>query len=105
AVKLFDANQAVVTPKVWKGSASEVKVGKTHPLIVAVPAGTASRLKTEVVRNEPVVAPVAAGQQLATLRVLAGEQTVAEVPLGALERVDQAGIFGRAWDGIRLWIR
>ncbi len=105
AVKLFDANQAVVTPKVWKGSASEVKVGKTHPLIVAVPAGTASRLKTEVVRNEPVVAPVAAGQQLATLRVLAGEQTVAEVPLGALERVDQAGILGRAWDGIRLWIR
>lgn len=105
AVKLFDANQAVVTPKVWKGSASEVKVGKKQALIVAVPAGTASRLKTEVVRNEPVVAPVAAGQQLATLRVLAGEQTVAEVPLVALERVEQAGIFGRAWDGIRLWIR
>src|SRR3990167_6913427 len=70
-----------------------------------VPEGTASRLKTEVVRNEPVVAPVAAGQQLATLRVLAGEQTVAEVPLGALDRVEQAGILGRAWDGIRLWIR
>lgn len=105
AVKLFDANQAVVTPKVWKGSASEVRVGKTQALIVAVPAGTASRLKTEVVRNEPVVAPVAAGQQLATLRVLAGEQTVAEVPLGALDRVEQAGILGRAWDGIRLWIR
>ncbi len=105
AVKLFDANQAVVTPKVWKGSASEVKVGKTQALIVAVPAGTAGRLKTEVVRNEPVVAPVAAGQQLATLRVLAGEQSVAEVPLVALDRVEQAGILGRAWDGIRLWIR
>ncbi|MDH4464227.1 MAG: D-alanyl-D-alanine carboxypeptidase [Acidovorax sp.] len=105
AVKLFDANQAVVTPKVWKGSASEVKVGKTQALIVAVPAGTAGRLKTEVVRNEPVVAPVAAGQQLATLRVMAGEQSVAEVPLVALDRVEQAGILGRAWDGIRLWIR
>jgi D-alanyl-D-alanine carboxypeptidase (penicillin-binding protein 5/6) len=105
AVKLFDAKQAVVTPKVWKGSASEVKVGKVQPLIVAVPAGTASRLKTEVVRNEPVVAPVAAGQTLATLRVLAGDQVVAEVPLVALDRVDQAGILGRAWDGLRLWIR
>ncbi|WP_348690146.1 D-alanyl-D-alanine carboxypeptidase family protein [Acidovorax soli] len=105
AVKLFDANQAVVTPKVWKGSASEVKVGKTQALIVAVPAGTAGRLKTEVVRNEPVVAPVAAGQQLATLRVMAGEQSVAEVPLVALDRVEQAGVLGRAWDGIRLWIR
>jgi len=105
AVKLFDAKQAVVTPKVWKGSASEVKVGKTQALIVAVPAGTASRLKTEVVRNEPVVAPVAAGQPLATLRVLAGDQVLAEVPLVALDRVEQAGILGRAWDGLRLWIR
>ncbi|MFY8041882.1 MAG: D-alanyl-D-alanine carboxypeptidase family protein [Rhodoferax sp.] len=105
AVKLFDANQAVVMQKVWKGSDSQVKVGKSSALIVAVPAGTASRLKTEVVRSEPVVAPVAVGQQLATLRVLAGDQPVAEVSLLALARVDQAGILGRAWDGIRLWIR
>ncbi|WP_294771982.1 D-alanyl-D-alanine carboxypeptidase family protein [uncultured Rhodoferax sp.] len=105
AVKLFDAKQAVVTPKVWKGSSSEVKAGQNRPLIVAVPAGTAGRLKTEVVRNEPVVAPVAAGQQLGTLRVLVGDQSVAEVPLVALDRVEQAGILGRAWDGLRLWIR
>jgi D-alanyl-D-alanine carboxypeptidase (penicillin-binding protein 5/6) len=105
AVKLFDANQAVVMQKIWKGGDSEVKVGKTNALIVAVPAGTASRLKTEVVRTEPVIAPVAAGQQLATLRVFAGDQQVAEVPLQALVRVDQAGILGRAWDGVRLWIR
>jgi D-alanyl-D-alanine carboxypeptidase (penicillin-binding protein 5/6) len=105
AVKLFDANQAVVMQKVWKGSDSQVKVGKSSALIVAVPAGTASRLKTEVVRSEPVVAPVAVGQQLATLRVLAGDQPVAEVSLLALAKVDQAGILGRAWDGIRLWIR
>ncbi len=105
AVKLFDANQAVVMQKVWKGSDSQVKVGKTSALIVAVPAGTASRLKTEVVRTEPIIAPVAAGQQLAMLRVFAGDQPVAEVPLQALGRVDQAGVLGRAWDGIRLWIR
>lgn len=105
AVKLFDANQAVVMQKVWKGSDSQVKVGKSSALIVAVPAGTASRLKTEVVRSEPVVAPVAVGQQLATLRVFAGDQPVAEVSLLALAKVDQAGILGRAWDGIRLWIR
>jgi len=37
--------------------------------------------------------------------VLAGDQVVAEVPLVALDRVDQAGILGRAWDGLRLWIR
>ena len=30
---------------------------------------------------------------------------VAEVPLVVLEPVAQAGIFGRAWDAIRLWIK
>ena len=30
---------------------------------------------------------------------------VAEVPLVALEGVAQAGILGRAWDAIRLWIK
>jgi len=27
------------------------------------------------------------------------------VPLVALEAVEQAGLLGRAWDGIRLWIK
>jgi D-alanyl-D-alanine carboxypeptidase (penicillin-binding protein 5/6) len=30
---------------------------------------------------------------------------VAEVPLTVLEPVELAGIFGRAWDAIRLWIK
>jgi serine-type D-Ala-D-Ala carboxypeptidase (penicillin-binding protein 5/6) len=105
AVKLFDGNQAVVSPKVWKGASSEVKIGRYAPIVVAVPAGSGAKLQTEVVRNEPVVAPVAKGQTLGTLRVRAGEQVVAEVPLLALDNVEQAGIFGRAWDGLRLWIR
>ncbi|WP_293662262.1 D-alanyl-D-alanine carboxypeptidase family protein [Rhodoferax sp. OV413] len=105
AVKLYDAGFAVVTPKVWKGRSGAVKVGRADGVIVAVPVGTASQLKTEVVRQEPIVAPVAKGQTLATLKVKAGEQVVAEVPLQALGGVEQAGVFGRAWDAIRLWIR
>lgn len=105
AVKLFDAGQAVVTPSVWKGASSLVKLGRPQAIVVAVPAGSAGKLKTQVVRSEPLVAPFSKGQQLGTLKVLSGEQTVAEVPLLALEAVEQAGIVGRAWDALRLWIR
>ncbi|APW41344.1 D-alanyl-D-alanine carboxypeptidase family protein [Rhodoferax saidenbachensis] len=104
-VKLFDANQAVATPNVWKGSASTVKLGRPHSIVVAVPHGSAAKLKTQIIRAEPLVAPFARGQQVATLRVLAGDQPVVDVPLLALEGVDQAGIFGRAWDAMRLWVR
>jgi D-alanyl-D-alanine carboxypeptidase (penicillin-binding protein 5/6) len=104
-VKLFDAGQAVVTPNVWKGMASTVKLGRTQPVVVAVPSGSAVKLKTQVVRADPLMAPIAKGASVATLRVLSGEQSVAEVPLVALEGVEQAGVVGRAWDAMRLWIR
>jgi D-alanyl-D-alanine carboxypeptidase (penicillin-binding protein 5/6) len=104
-VKLFDANQAVATPNVWKGSSSTVKLGSFSPIVVAVPAGTGGKLSTQVVRADPLIAPFVKGQKVGTLRVLSGDKTVAEAPLVALEAVDQAGIFGRAWDAIRLWIR
>ncbi len=105
AVKLFDANQAVVSPAVWKGTAPTLKLGRTEAVIVTVPAGSKADIKTEVARPDPLVAPFTKGQNVATLKVSAGAQMVAELPLVALEDVQQAGIMGRAWDAIRLWIK
>ncbi len=104
-VKLFEAGQPVFVGSVWKGASNQVKVGRAAALVVAVPAGAAARLSTQIVRTEPVVAPVAKGQTMAILRVLAGDQLVTEVPLVALDAVEQAGPVGRAWDAIRLWLR
>ena len=105
AVKLFDANQAVVTPAVWKGESATVKLGSARAIVVAVPAGTAGKLKTQVIRPEPLVAPFTKGQQVATLNVSTGDQALVDVPLLVLESVAQAGVFGRAWDAVRLWIK
>ena len=104
-VKLFDANQAVAMPAVWKGKEASVKLGRTQAIIVTVPAGSAAKVKTQVVRPDPLVAPFAKGQQIGSLRVTVGEQLLADVPLVALEAVAQAGIVGRAWDAVRLWIK
>ena len=107
AVKLFDAGQAVVAPNVWKGKTATVKLGQVKAIVVAVPAGSASRLKTQVARPDPLVAPFGKGQVIGSLKVTAGDNpaVVAEVPLLALEAVEEAGILGRAWDAVRLWIK
>jgi D-alanyl-D-alanine carboxypeptidase (penicillin-binding protein 5/6) len=104
-VKLFDANHAVVTPEVWKGTSPRAKLGRPQPILVAVPTGSASRIKTQVARPEPLVAPLARGQAIATLKISLGEQPLMDQPLVVLEPVAQAGFMGRAWDAIRLWIR
>ncbi len=107
AVKLFDGNQAVVSPNVWKGRSSTVKLGQFQPVVVAVPAGSGSKLKTQVARPDPLVAPFTRGQRIGSLKVTAGDSpvVVAEVPLVALEAVEEAGILGRAWDAVRLWVK
>ncbi len=104
-VKLFDAKQPVATPRVWKGKANELKLGRDVPIVVSVPAGSGGQVKTEIARPEPLVAPFKQGQVVATLKVKLGDQQLAEVPLMALDAVDEAGFFGRAWDAMRLWIK
>ncbi|MDI1244709.1 MAG: D-alanyl-D-alanine carboxypeptidase [Rhodoferax sp.] len=105
AVKLFEANQAVVSPAVWKGQEATVALGQTHAIVVVVPAGMGAKLTTQVARPEPLVAPFVKGQQVGTLVVSSAGQVVAEVPLQVLQAVAQAGVMGRAWDGLRLWIK
>ncbi len=107
AVKLFDGGQAVVSPAVWKGKSPVVKLGRPQPIVVAVPAGTAGRIKTEVARPDPLVAPFQRNQSVGTLRITTegAAAPLAEVPLVALEAVEEAGVIGRAWDAIRLWIK
>lgn len=105
AVKLFEADQAVVSSSVWKGAENSVKLGRPLAIVVSVPSGTAAKLKTQVVRTEPLLAPITKGQQVGVVKVFSGDELVTEVPLLALASVGQAGVFGRAWDAVRLWIR
>jgi D-alanyl-D-alanine carboxypeptidase (penicillin-binding protein 5/6) len=104
-VKLFDANQPAATPKVWKGSSSTLKLGRTEPIVVAVPAGDAAKVTTEIARPEPLIAPFKQGQTVATLKVKLDGQVIDETPLVALDAVTEAGFLGRAWDAMRLWMR
>ena len=105
AVKLFDAGQAVATPAIWKGKSSTIKLGRADALVVAVPTGSASQIKIQLVRPDPLVAPVTQGQTIGSLKVFRGDQFWVDMPLQALDAVEQAGVLGRAWDALRLWIK
>ena len=105
AVKLFEANQVIVTPDVWKGTDKTVKLGSAKAVFATVPKGQGDKLKTEIARTEPLVAPLVKGQVVGSIKVSANAVAVTEVPLAVLEPVEQAGLLGRAWDSLRLWIK
>jgi D-alanyl-D-alanine carboxypeptidase (penicillin-binding protein 5/6) len=105
SVKLHKGNELVKAIEVWKGAAEEVKAGFQGDIIVTVPKGDAEKLKAELLSQQPLVAPVTPGQRVGTLRVSYDGKQVGEYPLVALEGVGVAGIFGRAWDTLRLWLK
>jgi D-alanyl-D-alanine carboxypeptidase (penicillin-binding protein 5/6) len=106
AVRLFEAGKVVATVPVWKGKQPDAKLGAPGALFVSVPKGEGDKLKTSIERTDPLVAPLTQGQRVGTVKITtAGGSKIADVPLVVLEPVELAGVFGRAWDAIRLWIK
>lgn len=106
AVRLFEPGKAATTVPVWKGRQPTASLGAAQGLVVAVPRGEGDKLKTSLERTDPLVAPLAQGQLVGSLKVTTqGGVPVATVPLVVLAPVEQAGLLGRAWDALRLWIK
>ena len=103
AVQVYAKNEAVSTLKVWKGTASSVKLGFVNDLVIAVPKGFGPKIRTELVSQQPLIAPVAQGQVLGTLKVSLDGKPFADYPVLALDAVPSAGIVGRMVDTVRLW--
>ena len=106
AVRLFEADKPLVTTAVWKGVVKQARLGTVGGVVVNVARGEANKLRTELQRTEPLVAPLARGQRVGTVKVsAAGGATLAEVPLVVMDAVPEAGLIGRTWDALRLWIQ
>src|SRR5713101_1294420 len=105
ALRLYQKGDAIGRLQVWKGSERELKAGAAADLYVTVPKGTADKLQAELVSQQPLIAPLKAGQRVATLRVSHDGKPLAEYPVIALQSVAGAGFFARTWDSVRLWFR
>jgi D-alanyl-D-alanine carboxypeptidase (penicillin-binding protein 5/6) len=104
-VKLYAGGAPVKEIEVWKGAKSSLKAGFRSDLVVSVPKGQGDKLKADMLSLSPLVAPVAEGARVGNLRVMLDGKPLGEYPVVALEAVDAAGIFGRAWDTLRLWLK
>ena len=103
AVKLYAKDDAVANLPVWKGQAKTLKAGFTEDFIMVVPKGYGPRIKSELQSQQPLIAPVAQGQVVGTMKVSIDGKPYGDFPVVAIDGVPVAGIFGRAIDTIRLW--
>ena len=86
-VQLYPSGKPVSSLRVWKGEANDVAAGFAADQYVTLPKGKADKLALSMTATEPLVAPVAKGQRVGTVKVSLEGTPVAEFPLVALADV------------------
>jgi D-alanyl-D-alanine carboxypeptidase (penicillin-binding protein 5/6) len=101
---LFEANHEFEAPRIWKGLQDNVSVGLLDETVLTLPRGKKKHLATSVELDDPIVAPVAVGDELGTVTLTLDGETVFRGPVVALEAVEPGGLFSRLWDMLLMWI-
>lgn len=101
--KLYDVSKVIAQQKVWKGAADQVQLGVAQPMLVTVPRGKYNQLKPMMDVPKQLIAPIAKGQKIGTVKVMLDGKVVAQRPLVAISAVEQGGFFKRLWDEFWMW--
>ena len=99
---VYGGGEELTTNRVWKGEKKQVSLGAADEVVVTIPRGGYPSLSAEVEYNGDIIAPVRRGDAVGKLAIFLADETVAELPLVALEDVATGGVFTRWVDAIRL---
>lgn len=102
---VYKQGQAVSKLKVWKGDSNEITSTVANDLYLTLPKGEYANVKAIVSSTQPLVAPIKKGQAIGQVKFVLNGRTISERPLVADRSVAAAGIFGRAWDSIKLMLQ
>jgi D-alanyl-D-alanine carboxypeptidase (penicillin-binding protein 5/6) len=103
-VKLYNANQPVTTLRIYKGTSGSLELGFTRDFYVTVPRGASQRIQAQIITRQPMLAPVARGQGVGTLRLTLDGKPVGDFTLTALSNISVSGLLRRGWDSLMLMI-
>jgi D-alanyl-D-alanine carboxypeptidase (penicillin-binding protein 5/6) len=99
---VYKQDQKISQLKVWKGSENQVASTVANDLFITLPKGEYANVKAIVSSTQPLIAPVKKGQVVGSIKFTLNGKTIDERQLIAANAIEVAGIFGRAWDSIKL---
>ncbi|PKO92661.1 MAG: peptidase [Betaproteobacteria bacterium HGW-Betaproteobacteria-1] len=100
---VYKAGAAISELKVWKGKDNTLAAMVAEDLYITLPKGEYSRVKATLTTQQPLIAPIKAGQEVGTIEFALDGKVIDSQKLVASKDVGIAGFFGRLWDTIRLW--
>ena len=104
-VTLRKAGEKILEPRLYKGNEQFLAVTPARDVEVTVTRGNTGQLKVSTQLDEPLVAPIKAGQKVGELRVMQGDRVIARAPLVSAESVAAGGVWPQIRDSIALMVR
>jgi len=101
--RLYAANEGLGDTRVWKAASETTPIGLQEELFVTIPKGQYEQLKATMNVQEPLTAPIAANTQVGSVMIKLQDEVIAQVPLVALQNVEEGGLWRRMADSVMLW--
>lgn len=104
-VTLRKAGEMVLRPRLYKGTEQDIVVAPQSNVSATIARGNLSRLRTVTRVEEPLIAPLKAGQRVGEMQILDGKTVIRRVPLVVTTEAPMGGVWPRLRDTIALWFR
>jgi D-alanyl-D-alanine carboxypeptidase (penicillin-binding protein 5/6) len=99
---VYKQSQTIKTLRVYKGRDKAVAATINKDFYLTLPKGDYTRVKASMVSQQPLIAPIKAGQEIGKIKFTLDGKLINEQKLVAAVAVSEAGFFGRLLDSIRL---
>ena len=102
---VYKQGQSISQLKVWKGNENQLASTVANDLYLILPKGQYKNVKAVISSTQPLLAPIKKGQVIGNVKFTLNGKVIDERTLVAAKAIDGAGIFGRAWDSIKLLLQ
>lgn len=96
--KIYSANEKIEELKIRRGVTETIAVGVKDEIVATLPRIQYDNLKAQIRMEDPIIAPIQKGEEIAKLEFYLGDHKLYSFPVVALEDVEQTGIFQRIWN-------
>lgn len=98
----YKAGEKFAEQRVWQGTKEIITLGVLAETPITLQRNQRKDLKADFKLNQELIAPISKGQVLGTVYLKLGDKDIAEFPLVALEDIEQAGLFSRLVDMVKM---
>ena len=102
--KILNKGQNVASAKVWYGKDKIVNLTVADDVLKTVHRSQQENVKVTAEFDEPVKAPLKAGQEVGTVKIEIEGQPTLNVPLVAANDVAETGMLGKLWANVKYFV-